>query len=394
VLARRCPVSGAHGGGGSRGGAGGATGGAGAPDQQPPGLRVLKGRGATDNPANRFERLHVVATETWTDPDDPAPSTILLRDASRTILARNQSPDVGFEFSVNPYRGCEHGCIYCYARPTHEYLGFSAGLDFETRILVKEDAPALLRAALLSPRWTPRPIAMSGVTDPYQPVERRLRLTRGCLEVLAEFRNPVTIVTKNHLVTRDVDLLAEMASYQAAAVAVSVTSLRPEIQRILEPRTATPARRLDAIRRLSAAGVPVRVMIAPVIPGLTDEEIPAILEAAAEAGAGTASYIVLRLPHGVKELFADWLEAHFPDRRARVLNRVREMRGGRLYDAAFGTRMRGEGVYADQLRQLFELSRRRHGLDGAGIRLSTDAFRRPSPGGQLGLFDGVSRDDG
>jgi DNA repair photolyase len=369
------------------GACGGGSGGAAAPDGQPPGLRVLKGRGATDNPANRFERLHVVAADTWTDPDDPAPSTVFLRDASRTILSRNQSPDVGFEFSVNPYRGCEHGCIYCYARPTHEYLGFSAGLDFETRILVKREAPALLRAALLSPRWTPRPIAMSGVTDPYQPVERRLRLTRGCLEVLSEFRNPVTVVTKNHMVTRDADLLAGLASHGAAAVALSITTLRPALQRVLEPRTATPARRLDAIRRLAAAGVPVRVMVAPVIPGLTDEEIPAILQAAADAGARTASYIVLRLPHGVKELFGDWLEAHFPDRRSRVLNRVREMRGGRLYDAAFGTRMRGEGVYADQLRQLFETSRRKHGLHGGGAALSTAAFRRPAPGGQLALFD-------
>jgi DNA repair photolyase len=369
------------------GGCGRGVGGAAAPDDQPPGLRVLHGRGATDNPANRFDRLQVVATETWTDPDDPAPSTVLLRDASRTILSRNQSPDVGFEFSVNPYRGCEHGCIYCYARPTHEYLGFSAGLDFETRILVKQDAPKLLRAALMSPRWTPRPIAMSGVTDPYQPVERRLRLTRGCLEVLAEFRNPVTIVTKNHLVTRDTDLLGEMAAYHAAAVAVSVTSLRPELQRVMEPRTASPAKRLDAIRRLAAADVPVRVMLAPVIPGLTDEEIPSILEAAADAGARSASYIVLRLPHGVKELFSDWLEAHFPDRRDRVLNRVREMRGGQLYDAAFGTRMRGEGVYADQIRQLFETTRRKHGLDGGGMELSTGSFRRPPPGGQLGLFD-------
>jgi DNA repair photolyase len=368
------------------GGTGGGVAGSAAPDGQPAELRALKGRGATDNPANRFERLHVVASQSWMDPDDPAPSTILLRDASRSILARNQSPDVGFEYSVNPYRGCEHGCIYCYARPTHEYLGFSAGLDFETRILVKRDAPALLRAALMSPRWTPTPIAMSGVTDPYQPVERRLRLTRGCLEVLAEFRNPVTVVTKNHLVTRDVDLLAGLASHQAATVALSVTSLRPELQRVLEPRTSTPAKRLDAIRLLTEAGVPVRVMVAPVIPGLTDEEIPAILEAAATAGARSASYIVLRLPHGVKELFSDWLEAHFPDRRSRVLNRVREMRGGRLYDPAFGTRMRGEGVYAEHLRQLFETTRRKHGLDGGGVELSTGAFRRPPAGGQLPLF--------
>jgi DNA repair photolyase len=360
----------------------------GAPEDQPAALRKLKGRGATDNPANRFERFHVVAADAWLDPDDPAPRTVFLRDASRTVISRNDSPDVGFEFSVNPYRGCEHGCAYCYARPTHEYLGFSAGLDFETRILVKRDAPALLQAALQSPRWRPAPIAMSGVTDPYQPVERRLRLTRGCLEVLAEFRNPVTVVTKNHLVTRDLDLLAELAAHDAAAVALSVTSLRPELQRALEPRTASPARRLDAIRTLARAGIPVRVMVAPVIPGLTDEEVPAILDAAADAGATTASYITLRLPYGVGDLFADWLSAHFPDRKEKVLNRVREMRGGQLYDATFGARMRGHGAYADQIQQLFEAARRRSGLAGRGPELSTTAFRRPAPGGQLTLFDG------
>jgi DNA repair photolyase len=345
-----------------------------------------KGRGATGNPAGRFERLHVVPTEPWTDPEDPSPQTVLLRDATREILSRNDSPDVGFDVSVNPYRGCEHGCIYCYARPTHEYLGFSAGLDFETKILVKHDAPALLRARLMSPRWQPRPIAMSGVTDPYQPAERRLRLTRGCLEVLAEFRNPVAMITKNHLVTRDIDLLSELAAHDAAVVALSITSLRPSLQRLLEPRTSTPANRLDAVRRLADAGIPVRVMVAPVIPGLTDEEIPAILAAAAAAGAGAASYIMLRLPYGVKDLFADWLETHFPDRKRRVLNRVREMRGGALNDARFGCRMRGEGVFADQVRQLFETSRRRAGLDGRALALSAASFRRPAPGGQLGLF--------
>ncbi|MDX1674186.1 MAG: PA0069 family radical SAM protein [Longimicrobiales bacterium] len=356
----------------------------------------MKGRGATDNPANRFERLHVVADE-WvqrgsdpsaTDPESSAssPETVFYRDASRTILAKNDSPDVGFDVSINPYRGCEHGCIYCYARPTHEYLGFSAGLDFETRIMVKEDAALLLRERLLSPRWTPQPIAMSGVTDPYQPVERKLRITRSCLEVLAEFRNPVSIITKNHLVTRDVDVLSELAKHDAAAVAVSVTTLRPELQRVMEPRTATPTRRLDAIRTLSDAGIPVRVMVAPVIPGLTDSEIPAILDAAAEAGARHASYIMMRLPHGVKGLFAEWLEARFPDRRDRVLNRVREVREGRLNDPRYGSRMRGQGVYAEHIRQLFETARRRVGLAAEAAPLSTAAFRRPPADGQMDLF--------
>ena len=358
-----------------------------APEGMPPEQRALRGRGATDNPANRFEPLHVIATEPWTDPDDPSPRTVLLRDATRSILAHNQSPDVGFDTSINPYRGCEHGCIYCYARPTHEYLGFSAGLDFESKILVKEDAAALLRQALLSPRWQPRPIAMSGVTDPYQPAERRLRITRACLEVLAEFRNPVAVVTKSHLVTRDADLLGELASHDAAAVAVSVTSLRPELQRVMEPRAARPTRRLDAIRRLADAGIPVRAMVAPVVPGLTDEEIPAILDAVAEAGASGASYIMLRLPFGVKGLFADWLEAHFPDRKTRVLNRVREIRNGALNDPRFRSRMRGEGVYAEQIRKLFETARRRAGLEGGRIELSTAAFRRPRRDGQLGLFE-------
>ncbi len=348
-------------------------------------VRVPRGRGAAGNPPNRFERLHVEVEE-WTDPDDPGPETRLYRDASRTILAHNDSPDVGFDVSINPYRGCEHGCAYCYARPTHEYLGFSPGLDFESRIVVKEDAPALLREALQSPKWRPRPIAMSGVTDPYQPVERRLRITRGCLEVLAEFRNPVAIITKSHLVTRDIDVLGTLAGFGAAAVAVSVTSLRNEVQRALEPRAASPARRLDAIRKIADAGIPVRVMVAPVIPGLTDEEIPAILEAAADAGATAASWIMLRLPHGVKALFSDWLEARFPDRKSRVLNRVEEVRDGRLNDPRFGSRMAGEGPYADQLRQLFEVARRRAGLDDGPTSLSTAAFRRP-PRRQLSLFD-------
>jgi DNA repair photolyase len=350
-------------------------------------LVQIRGRGASSNPANRFERLSYQPDEEARDPDDPAPRTLFLRDASRTVVARNDSPDVGFDFSINPYRGCEHGCSYCYARPTHEYLGFSAGLDFETRILVKEDAPELLGAELASPRWKPATVAMSGVTDPYQPVERRLRLTRRCLEVLAEFRNPVSIVTKNHLVTRDADLLAELAGHDAAMVGVSVTSLDPVLQRVMEPRTSIPARRLAAIRALADAGVPVAVMAAPMIPGLTDHELPAILQAAADAGARYAGFVPLRLPLGVAALFEAWLETHVPERKDRVLGRVREIRGGRLNDARFGSRMRGEGVYAQHMRTLFHTAARRAGLDTSWPRLSTAAFRRPDPGGQLALFD-------
>lgn len=358
-------------------------------DQRSPhrsgGRRGHRGRGAADNPQNRFLPI-AVERDDWTLAEDPAPETVLLRDASRSILATNDSPDVGFDVSLNPYRGCEHGCAYCYARPTHEYLGFSAGLDFETKLLVKEDAPELLRAELMKPGWKPRPIAMSGVTDAYQPAERRLRVTRGCLEVLAEFRNPVVVVTKSHLVTRDVDLLGELARHRAAKVNLSVTSLDRELARKLEPRAATPGRRLDAIRRLSGSGIPTGVMVGPVIPGLTDHELPSILEAAAEAGARTASYVVLRLPHGVKDLFADWLERNVPDRKDKVLGRVRDVRSGRLNDPRFRSRMRGEGPYAEQIRSMFRVTARRLGLDRGGEPLSTDGFRRPAPGGQRDLF--------
>lgn len=354
-----------------------------------PVVPALKGRGAPWNPPNRFERLHL-DRDRWTDPDDPAPETVLLNDATRTILSRNDSPDVGFDVSVNPYRGCAHGCAYCYARPTHEYVGFSAGLDFETRILVKREAPALLRAALASPKWRPEPIMLSGNTDAYQPAERRLRITRRCLEVLAEFRNPVAITTKSYLVTRDVDILQELAAVDAAAVTVSVTTLRNDIQRTLEPRASTPARRLGAIRVLADAGIPVGVNVAPVIPGLTDHELPAILEAAADAGAQYASLILLRLPHGVKDIFEAWLTQHVPDRKDKVLNRLRELRGGKLYDARYAVRGRGEGPWAEHLQALFRLTRDRLNLNRPA-QLSVDAFKRAdvapkAPRGQLNLF--------
>jgi DNA repair photolyase len=323
-------------------------------------LPVLKGRGVGWNPPNRFERLHV-DREQWTDPDDPPPRTVLLEDATRSILSFNDSPDVGFDVGINPYRGCEHACAYCYARPTHEYLGYSAGLDFETRIMVKKQAPDLLRDALSKKSWRPRTIALSGNTDCYQPAERRLRITRRCLEVLAEFRNPVGIITKSYLVGRDVDLIGELARHQAAAVVLSITTLRPELQRTLEPRASTPARRLGAIRVLADAGIPVGVNVAPVIPGLTDHEVPAILEAAADAGASFAGMILLRLPHGVKEIFEGWLRQHAPDRADKVLNRMRELRGGKLYDARFGVRGRGEGPWADHLRSVFRVHRDRLG---------------------------------
>jgi DNA repair photolyase len=285
---------------------------------------------------------------------------------------------VPFDVGLNPYRGCEHGCIYCYARPTHEFLGFSVGLDFESRILVKERAPELLRKALAARSWRPQVVGMSGVTDAYQPIERRLRLTRRCLQVFSEFRNPVGLVTKNGGVTRDIDVLAELAAVDAVRVSVSVTSLDPALQRRMEPRASDPFRRLAAIRSLADAGVPVGVVVAPVIPGLTDHEIPAILEAAADAGAQYASYINLRLPHGVKDLFSGWLERHYPERASKVLSRVRESRAGQLNDPRFGSRMRGEGEFVAQVDQLFELGKRKAKLGSSGPELSTTGFRRPS----------------
>ena len=354
-------------------------------------------RGAQSNPANRFERVRTVAPGApgseglglERDPDEPPfdPRTQFIRDPSRTIVATNSSPDVGFDASVNPYRGCMHGCSYCYARPNHEYLGYSAGLDFETKILVKERAPELLRKRLALPSWKPQVVAFSGVTDAYQPAERHFRITRRCLEVLAEFRNPVGIVTKGALITRDVDVLSELASFDAATVVVSVTTLDDDLQSRMEPFAAKPRKRLAAIGALAAAGIPVGVNVAPVIPGLTDHEIPRIVEAAAKAGASFAGMVVLRLPHGVKEIFSEWLDAHAPERKNRVLNRLREMRGGKLYDGRFAVRGRGEGLYAAQLRDVFELATRRAGLAHRGPVPSTAHFRVPDTDGQMSLFD-------
>jgi DNA repair photolyase len=336
----------------------------------------VNGRGASWNPQSRFEKLAYVRDEDAQLDEDESPRTLFLRDPARTIIATNDSPDVGFEASVNPYRGCEHGCIYCFARPTHEYLGFSAGLDFETKILVKEDAPTLLWEELNSRRWVPKVIVISGVTDPYQPVEKRLGLTRGCLAVLAEFRNPVAIITKNHLVTRDADLLGELAAHNAAKVFVSITTLDAGLARRMEPRTSTPELRLEAIRTLAEAGVPVGVMVAPVVPGLTDHEMPAILAAAREAGARSAGFVVLRLPWAVAPLFEQWLEEQFPDRKEKVLNRIRELRGGALYDAQWGVRRRGTGIFAEQIAALFDVSCRRVGLNEEDVELSVASFRR------------------
>jgi DNA repair photolyase len=356
-----------------------------------------RGRGAGFNPPNRFDpEHHEIELENVEDDADyleslRRPETEFLPDRSRTVIAENQSPDVGFEASLNPYRGCEHGCIYCYARPTHEYLGMSAGLDFETKILVKHDAPALLRRELESPKWRPRVLSLSGVTDPYQPIERKLRLTRRCLEVMAEFRQAVTIVTKNRLVTRDVDVLAQLAAHKAAGAFVSITSLNPALTAQLEPRTSRPSGRLEAIRTLADAGVPAGVMVAPVIPGLNDHEIPAILEAAAKAGAQTAGYVLLRLPMAVAPLFEDWLDRHRPDAKDKILGRIRSMRDGKLNDARFGSRMSGDGPMAQLIARVFRFACKRLDLNVRPWPVSAAAFQRPGDDGdgdkQLLLFD-------
>ncbi len=349
-------------------------------------------RGAPDNPTNRFERLAYEADPDLVDPDpepDPDaprhPPVVLLRDPSKQALSWNESPDLPFQASLNPYRGCQHACAYCYARPTHEYLGFSAGRDFETRILVKEGLPELLRRTLASPRWKPQTVAISGVTDAYQPVERKLGLTRRCLEVFVAFRNPVGVVTKSSLVARDIDLLKVLAEHDAAHVFLSVTTLDRRLHHAMEPWAAAPSQRLRTVEALAQAGIPVGVMVAPVVPGLTDHELPAIVAAAARAGARSARYLMLRLPHGNAALFERWLEQHYPERRAKVMHRVQAIRGGRLNESRFHVRHRGTGVFADHTESLFALALRRAGLAQELPPASTAAFRRP-PDPQLSLF--------
>ena len=345
----------------------------------------LRGRGVPSNPTNRFASVTSEQFEDYDASEDPAPRTQFIPDASASLITYNDSPDIPFTASVNVYRGCEHGCAYCYARPTHEFLGFSPGLDFETKIVVKYNAPELLRRELSSLKWKPQTIAMSGVTDCYQPAERKLQLTRRVLEVLLEFRNPVGIVTKNHLVTRDVDLLAQLAKFNAAVVYLSLTTLDAELTPKLEPRASLPKMRLAAIRTLHDAGVPVGVMLAPMIPGLNDHEMPNLLAAAAEAGAQSAGLVPLRLPFAVKDIFSDWLTRHFPDRKENVLNRIRSLRGGKLNQADFGARMHGEGIWAEQLQQIFRVAARKAGLNQRDYNLSTEHFRRPG-GTQLSLL--------
>ncbi|OGX31902.1 MAG: radical SAM protein [Omnitrophica WOR_2 bacterium RIFCSPHIGHO2_01_FULL_48_9] len=337
----------------------------------------LKGRGTTINPVNRFEPLAYERDEYCDAVEDPAVTTEFFKDTSKSIISTNDSPDIGFAASLNPYRGCEHGCIYCYARPTHEYFALSSGVDFESKIFVKEDAPQLLLKELAKPKWKPQVLVMSGVTDCYQPIERKLQITRRCLEVLGEFRNPVGIITKNHLVTRDIDILKPMTQYQGVVVNVSITSLDAKLARVMEPRASTPENRLQAIRELTQAGIPVNVMLAPIIPGLNEHEIPALLKKCVAAGAQSAAYVVVRLPYAVKDLFAQWLGQHYPDRKEKVLNRIRALRGGKLNDPRFGERMGGQGIFAEQIDALFQAGCKKIGFNPRWPHLSTEAFRNP-----------------
>ena len=338
------------------------------------------GRGALSNATSRYDDEKRIRTNDGWDIEDELPPlrTTLTKDATRTIIARNSSPDIPFDRSINPYRGCEHGCIYCFARPTHAYLGLSPGLDFETRILFKPEAAALLTAELASPKYRCDVVAMGTNTDPYQPVERDLKITRQILRVLSDFNNPVGIVTKNHLITRDIDILGDMAKRNLAEVFLSVTTLDRDLARTMEPRASAPHRRLDAIRELAAAGIPVGVMTAPMIPGLNDHEMEAILDASAAAGATRAGYTALRLPLEIKELFEEWLRANRPDRADRVLSLIRQIRGGELYKAEFGTRMKGEGPIAQLLSQRFAASVKRLGLNRVRYRLDTQRFAVPA----------------
>ena len=353
----------------------------------------VRGRGAAVQPANPYLHVlqvddleHVEFDEEYLESRE-RPPTVYFDDNSQTIVSTNDSPDIGFSYSVNPYRGCSHGCSYCYARPGHEYLGMSAGIDFETKVLVKRRAPELLRQFLANPKWSAEPIIFSGVTDCYQPAEREFRITRGCLEVAAECRQPIGIITKNALVTRDVDLLSELAAHGAVCVAISVTSLDQGLTRVMEPRTSAPAARLRAMETLAAAGVQVMAMVAPIIPGLNDSEVPAILRAVRDAGATRAGHTILRLPTTVKDVFLEWLQRERPNQAAKVELFVREMRGGKLNTPEFGARMRGTGPMADQIEQTFRVFRKKYGLERESPPLNREAFRPPRiVGGQLPLF--------
>jgi len=350
----------------------------------------IRGRGARSNASGRYEsQAREAFDDGWTaeDAEPTQLSTSVTPEKARVIITRNDSPDVGFNASINPYRGCEHGCIYCYARPAHAYMGLSPGLDFETKLFFKPEAARLLEAELSSPKYRPEVIHIGGNTDPYQPQERRLRVTRSLMEVLARFSHPFSAISKSSLMLRDLDLIAPMAERNLARVAISITSLDRRLSRSMEPRAATPEKRLETVRRLSQAGVPVIVMVAPVIPGLNDHEMEAILERSADAGAKGAGYVALRLPLEIKDLFREWLETDHPDRASRVMSLVRQMRGGKDYDSQWGRRMTGEGPLAALMSRRFEAAKKRYGLDYGWEGLDLTQFKRPPKAGdQIDLF--------
>jgi DNA repair photolyase len=354
------------------------------------GRKAFKGRGTLSNPPGRFERQDVEEVhDGWYEEDQPDTiATTIEPDRARGIITRNDSPDIPFEQSINPYRGCEHGCIYCYARPSHAFMGLSSGIDFETRLFYKANAGRVLEEELAKPGYVCKPITIGANTDPYQPIERQMQVTRAVLEVLARTRHPASIITKSAMVLRDLDLLVDMARENLMSVAISITTLSPETKRVLEPRTASPQARLRALRELNAAGVPAGVMVAPIIPAMTDHEMEAILEAAAAAGARWAGYTIVRLPYEIKDLFRDWLAEHFPDRAPHVMSLIRDMRGGRDYDSKFGERMRGTGPIAELLRARFKMACRRLSLNSGSREMPdrTQLFRPPlREGSQLSL---------
>ncbi|MEX0776753.1 MAG: PA0069 family radical SAM protein [Phycisphaeraceae bacterium] len=356
----------------------------------------VRGRGAGLNPGNRFEsvRLHVLGEHldqlmVEEPPESEAGRTVptrIYRDKSKTIINSVQSPDIGFEWTLNPYRGCEHGCIYCYARPYHEYLGFSCGIDFETRIMAKPEAAAMLRRELASPRWKPETIVMSAITDCWQPIEAKLKIARACLEVLVECRQKVGVITKNRLILRDLDLLTELDRYHAVHASITLPTLDNKLAAKLEPRASAPTERLATIRALADAGIPVNVMIAPIIPAITDRETPAILQAVADAGAHSAAYVMLRLPYQIKALYEDWLQRHFPDRAEHALNLLRSMHHGKLYDSTPEHRGRGDGQIAEQIGRVFKVFQARYHLNRKSPPYDPTVFRRPSAAGQMALF--------
>ncbi|MFH0988662.1 MAG: PA0069 family radical SAM protein [bacterium] len=353
--------------------------------------KAYLGRAAHINPPNRFEKTSRGETpselsEYFQDPEpERNPITTFYADRSKTVLASNDSPDIFYSYSVNPYRGCEHGCIYCYARPSHEYLGFSSGLDFETKIMVKYDVAELLEREFRRRSWKPQVVALSGNTDCYQPIERKLRLTRRCLEVFLKARNPVVVTTKNALVLRDLDIFKELASFNCVSVGISITTLREGLARKLEPRTSTPQKRLDTIQHLALAGIPVGVNAAPMIPGLTDSELSSILKQASDCGARFASYSILRLPYAVREIFQDWLKREVPSKLSKILSQLKDIREGKLNCSEFGKRLSGKGEYASMIRQVFETSIRKYHLNEETRSLSTEHFRPPGSN-QIDLF--------